>query len=277
MAERFAETGQKFSELVAVMARLRAPGGCPWDRKQTFETIKSYLLEESYEVMETIDREDWRGLQEELGDLLLQPVFLAEIAAEHGLFTINDSLDAINQKLVRRHPHVFGDAQAETPDDVKVHWDQIKKSEKAQQGGAPPTSILDAVPRNLPALMEADKVSHKAGGLGFDWPDIGGVLAKVREEAQELAEAHEQRDPQHVEHELGDLLLTVVNLARRLKVDPEQALRKSNARFRERFAYVEERVAESGVAFAETPLAQMEEWWQEAKRMAPQRGEVRPK
>jgi MazG family protein len=277
MAERFAETGQKFSELVAVMARLRAPGGCPWDRKQTFETIKSYLLEESYEVMETIDREDWRGLQEELGDLLLQPVFLAEIAAEHGLFTINDSLDAINQKLVRRHPHVFGDAQAETPDDVKVHWDQIKKSEKAQQGGAPPTSILDAVPRNLPALMEADKVSHKAAGLGFDWPDIGGVLAKVREEAEELAEAHEQRDPQHVEHELGDLLLTVVNLARRLKVDPEQALRKSNARFRERFAYVEERVAESGVAFAETPLAQMEEWWQEAKRMAPQRGEVRPK
>jgi MazG family protein len=277
MAERFAETGQKFSELVAVMARLRAPGGCPWDRKQTFETIKSYLLEESYEVMETIDREDWRGLQEELGDLLLQPVFLAEIAAEHGLFTINDSLDAINQKLVRRHPHVFGDAQAETPDDVKVHWDQIKKSEKAQQGGAPPTSILDAVPRNLPALMEADKVSHKAAGLGFDWPDIGGVLAKVREEAEELAEAHEQRDPQHVEHELGDLLLTVVNLARRMKVDPEQALRKSNARFRERFAYVEERVAESGVAFAETPLAQMEEWWQEAKRMAPQRGEVRPK
>ena len=267
MAERFTEAGQKFSELVEVMARLRAPGGCPWDRKQTFATIKSYLLEESYEVMDAIDREDWRGLAEELGDLLLQPVFLAEIAAEQGLFTINDLLDAINQKLVRRHPHVFGDAQAQTPDDVKLHWDRIKKSEKAEQGVAPHTSILDAVPRNLPALMEAEKVSHKAAGLGFDWPDIEGVLAKVREEAEELAAAHEHADAQHVEHELGDLLFTVVNLARRMKVDPEQALRKSNARFRERFAHVEERVAESGVAFAETPLAQMEEWWQEAKRM----------
>ncbi len=267
MAERFAEAGQKFSELVAVMARLRAPGGCPWDRKQTFETIKSYLLEESYEVMDAIDREDWRGLQEELGDLLLQPVFFAEIAAEQGLFTINDSLDAINQKLVRRHPHVFGDAQAETPDDVKVHWDRIKKDEKAEQGVAPHVSLLDAVPRHLPALMEADKLSHKAAGLGFDWPDIDGVLAKVREEAEELAAAHEQGDAQHVEHEVGDLLLTVVNLARRMKVDPEQALRKSNARFRERFAHVEERVVESGVQFAETPLAQMEEWWQEAKRL----------
>jgi MazG family protein len=267
MAERSAEAGKKFSELVEVMARLRAPGGCPWDRKQTFATIKSYLLEESYEVMDAIDREDWRGLAEELGDLLLQPVFLAEIAAEQGLFTIDESLDAINQKLVRRHPHVFGDAQAETPDDVKVHWERIKKNEKAEQGVAPPASILDAVPRNLPALMEADKVSHKAAGLGFDWPDIDGVLDKVREEAQELSAAHEDGNAQHVEHELGDLLFTVVNLARRMKVDPEQALRKSNARFRERFAHVEERVAESGVAFAETPLTQMEEWWQEAKKL----------
>ena len=267
MAEPFAEAGRKFSELVEVMARLRAPGGCPWDRKQTFETIKTYLLEEAYEVMDAIDREDWRGLQEELGDLLLQPVFFAAMAAEQGLFTINDSLDAINQKLVRRHPHVFGDAQAETPDDVMVHWNRVKKTEKAEQGAAPPVSILEGVPRNLPALMEADKISKKAAGVGFDWPDIGGVLAKVREEAEELAVAQEHGDARHVEHELGDLLFTLVNLARRMKVDPEQALRKSSARFRGRFAHVEDRVAQSGKCFAEIPLAQLEEWWQEAKTM----------
>jgi MazG family protein len=269
MNESFAEAGRKFSELVEVMARLRAPGGCPWDRKQTFETIKTYLLEEAYEVMDAIDREDWRGLEEELGDLLLQPVFFAAMAAEQGRFTINDSLDAINQKLVRRHPHVFGDAHAETSDDVKVHWDKIKKQEKADQGVSPPESILDSVPRNLPALMEADKISHKAAGPGFDWPDIGGVLAKVREEAEELAAAHEQGDARHIEHELGDLLFTVVNLARRVKVDPEQALRKSNARFRSRFAHVEQRVAQSGQPFADVPLAQLEEWWQQAKTLGP--------
>jgi tetrapyrrole methylase family protein / MazG family protein len=267
MAERAEQAGKKFSELVEVMARLRAPGGCPWDRKQSFETIKTYLLEETYEVMDAIDRQDWRGLQEELGDLLLQPVFFAEMAAEQGLFTVADSLDAINQKLVRRHPHVFGTAHAETPEDVKVRWDEIKKQEKAEQGVAPATSVLDEVPRNLPALMEADKVSHKAAGLGFDWPDVGGVLAKVREEAEELVHAQQTGDRQHVDHELGDLLFTVVNLARYLKVDPEQALRKTNARFRQRFAHVEQRVAESGKPFAETSLDQMENWWQEAKKL----------
>jgi MazG family protein len=267
MAEQFAEAGKKFSELVSVMSCLRAPGGCPWDRKQTFETIKTYLLEEAYEVMDAIDRQDWRGLEEELGDLLLQPVFFAEMAAEQGLFTIGDSLDAINQKLVRRHPHVFGDAQAATPEDVIVRWDQIKKQEKEEQGAPPPSSVMDGVPRNLPALMEADKISNKAAGLGFDWPDIRGVLAKVCEEAEELAVAREAGDARQVEHELGDLLFTVVNLARCLKVDPEQALRKSNARFRGRFAHVEQRGAASGKAFAETSVDQMEEWWQEAKRL----------
>ena len=267
MADRFAEAGEKFGELVAVMARLRAPGGCPWDRKQTFETIKTYLLEEAYEVMDAIDRQDWRGLQEELGDLLLQPVFFAEMAAEQGLFTVSDALDAINQKLVRRHPHVFGDAQAETPEDVKVHWEKIKREEKAEQGAPPAGSILDDVPRSLPALMEADKVSHKAASLGFDWPDIDGVLAKVAEEAEELARASTAGDRQHVEHELGDLLFTVVNLARRLHVDPEQALRKSNSRFRGRFGHVERGVSGSGQTFAEIPLERMEELWQEAKRL----------
>ena len=267
MAERFAEAGKKFAELVEVMARLRAPGGCPWDRKQTFDTIKPYLLEETYEVMDAIDRQDWRGLEEELGDLLLQPVFFAEMAAESGRFTIADSLDAINQKLVRRHPHVFGDAQADTPEEVLTRWNEIKKQEKADQGAAEPASVLDGVPRNLQALMEAEKVSKKAAGLGFDWPDIGGVLDKIREEADELAAAQKSGNAQHIEHELGDLLFTIVNLARDLKVDPEQALRKSTSRFRQRFGHVEKKVAESGKPFKETTLDQMEEWWQEGKKL----------
>jgi MazG family protein len=255
--EQSAEAGQKFTQLVEVMAKLRAPGGCPWDRKQTFDTIKSYLLEEAYEVMDAIDRRDWPGLEEELGDLLLQPVFLAEMAQEQGLFTIADSLDAINEKLIRRHPHVFGDAHAETPEEVKLRWDEIKKQEKAPAADAP---ILDAVPRNLPALVEAEKIGHKAAVTGFEWPDISGVLDKLQEEAAELARARESEDRDHIQHELGDLLFTVVNLARFLKVDPEQALRKTNARFRRRFAYVEAEMDEGA------SLEKMEELWQCAKR-----------
>ncbi|MGH9610436.1 MAG: nucleoside triphosphate pyrophosphohydrolase [Bryobacteraceae bacterium] len=260
MAERFEQAGGKFQELVNVMARLRAPGGCPWDRKQTFDSIKPYLLEETYEVMDAIDRRDWDGLAEELGDLLLQPVFFAEMAREEGLFTIADSLDAINQKLIRRHPHVFADASAETPEDVKQRWDQIKKEEK---GGAEPASVLDAVPRNLPALMEAEKIGQKAAGIGFEWKNVSGVLDKLAEEAAEVAEARDSEDREHVEHELGDLLFTVVNLARFLKIDPEQALRKTNARFRRRFAHVEQGIESS----TDAPLERMEELWQEAKRL----------
>jgi MazG family protein len=163
------------------MARLRAPGGCPWDRKQTFDTIKPYLMEETYEVMDAIDRRDWPHLAEELGDLMLQPVFFAEMAAEAGHFDVGDSLDAINEKLVRRHPHVFATATAETPEDVKQRWDEIKKEEKSKKGQAPEASILDGVPRNLPALMEAEKISHKAAGVGFEWPDINGVIEKLQE------------------------------------------------------------------------------------------------
>lgn len=258
--------GEKFAELVRVMARLRAPGGCPWDRKQTFDTIKAYLLEEAYEVMDAIDRRDWQGLKEELGDLLLQPVFFAEMAGEEGLFTIADSLDAINQKLIRRHPHVFGDAQAETADDVKVRWDAIKKQEKAEKGHAATASILDGVPKNLPALVEAEKIGSKATGVGFEWPTVDGVLEKLQEEAAELVEARENASDEEIEHEIGDLLFTVVNLARFLKVDPEQALRKANARFRRRFEYIERAVAGSGETMQETSLERMDELWTQAKR-----------
>jgi MazG family protein len=264
MLKAFQDAGEKFGTLIEIMARLRGPGGCPWDRKQSFETIKPYLLEETYEVMNAIDARDWHGLAEELGDLLLQPVFFAEMAAEQGLFTISDSLDAITEKLVRRHPHVFGNAAAETPEDVKQRWDEIKKHEKGVGTPAERESVLDDVPRNLPALVEADKISHKAAGLGFEWPDIGGVIEKLQEEAAELANAKETAAPEHIEHEIGDLLFTVVNLARFLKVDPEQALRKTNMRFRKRFAHVEREIR---AAPAEVSLEQMEEFWQEAKRL----------
>lgn len=246
------------------MARLRGPDGCPWDAEQTPQTLKSYLLEETYEVLEAIDREDWPGLAEELGDLLLQPVFLAELGSNLGVFTICDSLDAINRKLVRRHPHVFGDATAKTAEDVKQRWDEIKKREKAGQASERAVSTLNEVPRNLPALVEAEKIAKRAAKLGFEWPSIEGVIEKLEEEAAELARARETADTAHIEHELGDLLFTIVNLARFLKIDPEQALRKTNARFRDRFAFVEREIA--AAAPNEMPLERMEDLWQEAKR-----------
>lgn len=266
---RCQKAGEKFAELVKIMAQLRAPGGCPWDLKQTFDSIKPYLLEESYEVMEAIDKRDWAGLAEELGDLMLQPVFLAEIAADEGHFDICDSLDAINQKLIRRHPHVFADAFAETPEDVKKRWEEIKRKEKEGRGATDSAkSLLEEVPRNVPALMEAEKIGKKAAGAGFDWPNADGVLQKIQEESRELVEASATGTTREVEHELGDLLFTLVNLARFLHVDPEQALRKSNARFRQRFAFVEKSVSDAGATLAETSLERMEELWQKAKTIS---------
>jgi MazG family protein len=266
LSESFAEAGEKFGELVRIMARLRAPGGCPWDREQTFETIKPYLLEESYEVMDAIDRQDWPHVAEELGDLLLQPVFFAQMAAEENLFSISDSLDAINQKLVRRHPHVFADGDADTPEDVLRRWNEIKEQEKSAKGQAAAQSVLDGVPRNLPALVESHKINQKAANVGFEWPNIDGVLEKIQEEARELAVARGAQEREEIEHEVGDLLFTVVNLARFLKVDPEQALRKTNARFRRRFAHIESRVADAGDTMVATSLDRMEALWQEAKK-----------
>lgn len=260
--EHFEDFGAKFVELVRLMARLRAPGGCPWDRKQTFDTIKSYLLEETYEVLDAIDERNWPALAEELGDLLLQPVFLAEMASEANLFTIGDALDAINQKLIRRHPHIFASVFAETAEDVKRNWDQIKRQEKQAKGEPENASVLDAVPRNLPALVEADQIGKKAVGIGFDWPSVEGALEKLQEEASELADAQGHASSEHIEHELGDLLFSVVNVARFLKVDPEQALRKANARFRRRFAYVER-----GTSGQPASLDRMEDLWQEAKTL----------
>jgi MazG family protein len=267
MPDVVGDAGAEFVHLVSLMRRLRAPDGCPWDRKQTFDTIKAYLLEETYEVMDAIDRRDWPELAEELGDLLLQPVFLAQMAAEQHHFTIGDCLAAINQKLVRRHPHIFGDATAETAEEVKIKWDEIKRQEKAEKGAAArETSTLDGVLSTAPALMEALQLSKKAAGVGFEWPDANGVLEKLQEEAAELVEAQRSPDYEHVEREIGDLFFTLVNLARFLKVDPEQSLRKTNKRFRQRFGLVEKALADAGSRPEDASVSQMEMLWQRAKR-----------
>lgn len=243
------------------MARLRAPGGCPWDREQTFDSIKPYTLEETYEVLDAIDRRDFGALAEELGDFLLQAVFYAEMAREQGLFDINAPLDHINEKLVRRHPHVFGEGTARTAGEVKQRWDEIKRSEQSV-----PKGLLDGVPRAQPALAEAARISSKAAGAGFDWPDLEGVLDKVREELDELKQAATGDER---EAELGDLLFTLVNVARFLKVDPEQALRRTNAKFRTRFSWVEQELERRGRTVSESAAAEgireLEELWQEAK------------
>jgi MazG family protein len=252
-------TGQRFERLVGIMARLRAPGGCPWDREQSFDTIKPYLLEETYEVLDAIDRRDWPGLAEELGDLLLQAVFFAQMAADENKFKIDDSLDAIAEKLIRRHPHVFSDGEAKTADDVKRRWDEIKADEKKDRGEAR-RGLLDSVPRNMPALVEAQQIASKAAAVGFDWENPDQVLEKLDEELDELRRARAGGLQAELENELGDLLFVLVNLARFLKVDPEQALRKTNAKFRKRFAHVESHVNLPGASIAE-----MEALWQEAK------------
>jgi MazG family protein len=259
--------GEKFQELVAIMARLRAPGGCPWDREQTFDSIKPYTLEETYEVLDAIDRRQWKDLAEELGDFLLQAVFYAQMGSEQGLFGIEDALDAINEKLVRRHPHVFGEESAESAGDVKRIWGEVKAAEKKDKGGeAAEAGLLSSVPRALPALVEAQQIASRAAGVGFDWENPEQVLDKLQEELAEFDEARRNHSPEQLEDELGDLLFVLVNLARFVKVDPEQALRKTNVKFRERFGYIERKLAERGRKPQDSNIEEMEALWQEAKR-----------
>jgi MazG family protein len=261
-------TGEKFQLLVDLMARLRAPGGCPWDREQTFDTIKPYLLEETYEVLDAIDAHDWPELPGELGDLMLQAVFFSQMAAEENLFRIDDALDAINQKLVRRHPHVFGTETARTGDDVRKIWSEVKAQEREDNPKSEirnPTSLLKSVPRALPALVEAQQITSRAANVGFDWTDATQVLDKLREELAEFDSARQSGSHHQIEDELGDLLFVLVNLARFVKVDPEQALRKTNAKFRRRFGHVEQKLAERGISPADSNIAEMESLWQQAK------------
>jgi MazG family protein len=257
--------GEKFQQLVDLMARLRAPGGCPWDREQNFDTIKPFLLEETYEVMNAIDARNWPELADELGDLLLQAVFFSQMAAEENLFRIDDALDAINQKLIRRHPHIFGDETAATEGDVRKRWSEIKAEEKRSKGNSDET-LLGSVPRSLPALVEAQQIASRAAQTGFDWENAGQVIDKLHEELREFEEARVRGEREQLEDELGDMLFVLVNLARFVKVDPEQALRKTNAKFRRRFGYVEHKLAERGKTTRESSIDEMEALWQEAKK-----------
>jgi len=262
--EDHSTVGEKFQKLVATMARLRAPGGCPWDREQTFDSIKPYTLEETYEVLDAIDRREWNELAEELGDFMLQAVFYAQMASEEKLFDIGDALDAINGKLIRRHPHVFGEQSAETAGDVKRIWGEVKAAEKKDKGRQ--DGLLAPVPRALPALVEAQQISSRAAAAGFDWENPEQVLDKLHEELGEFSEARRQSSHDELENEMGDLLFVLVNLARFVKVDPEQALRRTNTKFRKRFAYIEDKLAERGRKLEDSNIAEMEALWQEAKQ-----------
>jgi len=253
------QAGIEFQRLVDLMAKLRAPDGCPWDREQTFDSIKRHTLEETYEVMEAIEDRDWPALCEELGDLLLQPVFYSQMASEEGLFAVEDALRSINEKLIRRHPHVFGDVVAETADAVLTNWDAIKKQEKGDRQGG----LLDGIAKTLPAVLEAKEISSRAAKAGFDWENVAQVVEKLHEELDELERA---ANAEEREGEIGDLFFVLVNLARFYKVDPEQALRRTNVKFRKRFAYMETRLAAEGRVVAGTPVAELETYWREAKR-----------
>jgi nucleoside triphosphate diphosphatase len=285
----FMATGAKFERVKSIMARLRAPGGCPWDREQTFDTIKRYTLEETYEVLEAIDNRDWKELTGELGDLLLQVLFYAEMAEEQGSFTIDDVLDALSNKLIHRHPHVFGDTKADDAAQVLKNWEVLKAEEKRKSlpnNGetlqASPDLLLDGVSTKMPALQEAHKISSKAAHVGFDWPEIQGLFEKLTEETRELQEhlnglpanPNPQQKPEvplelleQVEGEVGDLFFVLVNIARYLSIDPESALRKTNRKFRRRFGWLEERLREQGRTLEQATLEEMESLWQQAKSL----------
>jgi MazG family protein len=297
-------TGERFERAVSIMARLRAPGGCPWDREQTFDSIKPYTLEETYEVLEAIDQQDWEELPGELGDLLLQVLFYSQMAKEQGTFSVDDVLDRLSRKLVDRHPHVFGDVKAETSSEVLRNWEALKAEEKEKKkrlkapGGdvADPSpaashaeSVLSGVSSAMPALLESHKLSSRAARVGFDWPSLEGLLSKLDEEVAELRE--ELKDlpvpgprldghgvagsgspqiPQdrrnRLEDEVGDLFFVLVNIARYLRLDPESALRTTNRKFRRRFQWMEQQLSASERSPDQATMEELESLWQRAKQ-----------
>jgi tetrapyrrole methylase family protein / MazG family protein len=256
--------------LLAIMARLRGPDGCPWDREQTLRTLRPYLLEETYEVLEAIEGGDAREHCEELGDLLLQIAFQAQLAQEAGQFDFADVATAISEKLVSRHPHVFGASQVKDSEGVMRQWVDLKRKEKQARGGG--ASVLEGVPREMPALARAERLTEKASRVGFDWPDASGARAKVDEELRELDEAIRGGDRSRVEDELGDLLFAVANLARKLALPPEEALRNAVGRFIARFEHVERGLERLGVPHGQATLEQMDGLWEEAKALLAQAG-----
>lgn len=277
------DVGRKFADLLSLMATLRSDEGCPWDREQTHGSLKRYLIEEAYELLEALDAGDDDAIAEELGDVLLQVIFHAQIASETGRFTMADVVDALHDKLVRRHPHVFGIGEADDAQAVLRTWNEMKRSERTTTGettaDAPP-SILASIPKSMPSLMEAEKVQARAAQVGFEWDDIAGAWEKVTEELAELQHAARQLDNAQsptdetskrslraaVSGELGDVLFAVVNVARYLGVDPEQSLRATNAKFRSRFAFVEEGARTEGRRLEDMSLTEMDAFWEEAKQ-----------
>jgi len=263
---------KSFDELIAVMSRLRAPGGCPWDAEQTYESLSQYLLEEAYETFDAIheatETGDTANLKEELGDLLLQVVFHATIGAERRDFTIDDVADGVTQKLILRHPHVFGDANFARAEDVLDNWDQLKADERKASGKVEKTreSILDEVPVHFPALLEGLKLTKKAAKVGFDWENAAQIFAKLDEETAELKQALERGENDNIAEEIGDLLFVVQNLARHLDVEPETALKRTNRKFRERFKFIEDETKKHGKTLEGSTLEEMDALWNQAKR-----------
>jgi nucleoside triphosphate diphosphatase len=259
-----------FEELVRVMARLRGPDGCPWDREQTLLSLRTYLVEETYELLEAIDKADSKMLREELGDLLLEVVFLAQVCSEQGLFDIDDVAREIRDKLVRRHPHVFEDRPAGSPKEAIQRWEEIKNQEKRSAGGEN-HSVLDGVPAHLPALMRAHRLATKAGLAGFDWKGLDDLYPKLLEELAEFREAADRGDRRAMEEELGDLLFMAANLARHAEVDPEMALQAANRKFSARFRRVEDEAARRGLVLGKASLEELDAIWNEVKAREPGR------
>lgn len=259
---RRAETAEAFLKLVEVMARLRAPSGCPWDREQTHDSLKKYLLEESYELLEAIDARDDDAMAEECGDVLLQVVFHAQIAEEEKRFDLRDICERISEKLIRRHPHVFGDREAHDADEVLRNWEADKRKEKPER-----ESILEGVPISLPALMQAQEIQRKARKVGFDWDRAEEAFDKVEEEWREFREACFSEDAADMKAELGDLLFAVVNISRFCGIDAEEALSQTNSKFRRRFLYIERKLKERGSSLEASNLEEMDRYWDEAKRL----------
>jgi len=259
---------EQFQRLVDIMAKLRAPGGCPWDREQTHASIKPYLIEETYELVEAIDNKDDAGMREELGDLLLQVVFHADMAKERGAFDIGDVADAVSAKMVSRHPHVFGDAKFDTPEAVIQQWTDRKKEE-----GKFRESALDGVPGHLPSLLRAHRLQSRAARVGFDWKEVEDVMKKLDEELHEFRSAMEQKDRAALEEELGDVFFSLVNVSRFLRINAEEALRKTIGKFVTRFRYIERAAAESGKQLSDMSLEEMDALWNQAKALENKTGD----
>ena len=254
------EVGNQFEELVKIVSELRAPDGCPWDREQTNQSLLPYFIEEAYELIESVDEKNWENVKEELGDLLLHVVFQGSIAEQDGKFQLVESLLTVNEKLIRRHPHVFGDGQADEAFHAKQNWEAAKHKEKGRD------SRLDGVPKNLPALVRAQRLQQKASYAGFDWDKVEQVWEKIHEEILELKEAQLSNNKKHIEEEIGDVIFAVVNLARFLDISAENSLRKTNKKFINRFKKVEERIKEQGKEIDDATLEEMDSIWNEAKR-----------